>query len=84
MYQHIYTSKRYVLCEINSKLLEMGDWKYFDILVFQHKDDHVADRPESYDELVELLKDCDRVYSFHRVETKLHGAIAYDISIEGE
>ena len=78
---HVYTSKRYVLCTINSKLLEMGDWKYFYILVFQHKNSHEAEQPNSYEELVELLKDCDKVYSFDRVETMKHGAIAYDIII---
>ena len=78
---HVYTSKRYVLTTINSKLEEVGDWKYFDILVFKNKTSHEAEQPSSYDELVELLKDCDKVYSFNRVETIQHGAIAYDIII---
>lgn len=76
---HIYTNKRYVLNTIKSQLQDLGDFKYFDILVFEHKNSKVADRPSSYEELVELLKDCDAVYSFNRVETMLHGAIAYDI-----
>ena len=79
---HVYTSKRHVICEINSKLLEKNsDFKYLDILVFKHKDDHEAEKPNSMNELIELLKDCDSVYSFNRVETILHGAIAYDIII---
>ena len=78
---HIYTAKRYVLWTINSKLQELGDWKYFDILVLQHKNSHEAEQPNSYDELVELLKDVDSVYSFNQVETIQHGAIAYDIII---
>lgn len=78
---HVYTSKRHVLCEINSVLLDKGDFKYLDILIFKKKGDYVAEKPESYDELQELLKDCDSVYSFNRVETKLHGAVGYDIII---
>lgn len=80
---HIYTAKRYVLREIGSKLQDLGDFKYFDILVFKNKGDKVAERPESYEELEELLKDTDRVYSFDRVETLIHGAIGYDIIING-
>lgn len=79
---HIYTSKRKVLWEINSKLLELGDFKHLDILVFEHKDSKEATKPNSYEELVEILKNVDKVYSFNRVETILHGAIAYDIIIE--
>lgn len=81
-YHHIYTAKRKVLVDINTKLLELGDWKFFDILIFKHKGDHEAIQPRSYEELVEILKDVDSVYSFNRVETKLHGVIAYDIIIK--
>lgn len=76
---HIYTNKRYVLNTIKSQLQDLGDFKYFDILVFKNTKSGVADKPNSYEELIELLKDCDAVYSFNRVETNLHGAIAYDI-----
>ena len=84
---HIYTNKRRVLLEISEKLKYdyNGDFKYFDILVFKHnnpKHNRVGFKPESYEELVELLKDVDKVYSFDRVETSLHGAIGYDIVIE--
>lgn len=88
---HIYTSKRKVLLEISNKMKEMGDFKYLDILVIKSKhptnnifgNDGYADKPNSYEELVELLKDVDKVYSFNKVETKLHEAIGYDIIIEG-
>ena len=81
---HIYTAKRHVLLEISEKLKYdyKGDFKYFDILVFKHKDDHEAMKPNTYEELEHLLKDVDKVYAFNRVETKLHGAIGYDIIIE--
>ena len=79
---HIYTSKRIVLLEINSKLLELGDWKYFDILVFKHQNSKSAIKPGSYKQLQDLLKKYDKVYSFNKVETMLHGAIAYDIILE--
>ena len=79
---HIYTATRYVLRTISSKLQELGDFKHFDILVFKNKNDGIADKPNTYEELVELLKDYDSVYSFNRVETKLHGAIGYDIIIK--
>ena len=82
---HVYTSKRYVLLEISSKLKYdyNNDFKYLDILVFKHKGDHEAFKPNSYEELEDLLKEVDKVYSFNRVETMLHGAIGYDIIIEG-
>lgn len=76
---HIYTAKRYVLWTISSKLRELGDFKYFDILVFKNSKLGVADKPNSYEELQELLNDYDSVYAFNRVETNLHGAIGYDI-----
>lgn len=81
---HIYTNKRYVLLEISEKLKYdyNGDFKFFDILVFKHKGDHEAMKPNSYDELEQILKNVDKVYSFDRVETNLHGAIGYDIIIE--
>ena len=81
---HIYINKRHVLLEISEKLkYDYGnDFKYFDILVFKHKGDHEAFKPNSYEELEDLLKGVDSVYSFDRVETKLHGAIGYDIIIE--
>lgn len=78
---HIYTAKRKVLWTIKEKLDELGDFKYFDILVFKNKSSHEAQRPSSYDELLTLLKDCDSVYSFYQVETIKHGAVAYDIII---
>lgn len=84
---HIYTNKRYVLNTIKSQLQDLGDFKYFDIFVIKSSNpsnnifemNGVINKPNSYEELVELLKDCDAVYSFDRVETNLHGAIAYDI-----
>lgn len=82
-YHHIYTATRKVLVDINTQLLELGDWKYFDILIFKHKGDHEAIQPRSYEELAKILKDIDSVYSFNRVETNKHGAVAYDIIIEG-
>lgn len=78
---HIYTNKRYVLLTISDQLKELGDFKYFDILVFKNSKSGIADKPESFEELEELLKDCDSVYNFNKVETKLHGAIGYDIII---
>ena len=81
---HIYTNKRYVLLEISSKLKYDydNDFKYFDILVFKHKGDKQAEKPTSYKGLEQLLDGVDKVYSFDRVETMLHGAIGYDIIIE--
>ena len=79
---HVYTAKRYILCKINSRLQELGDWKYFDILVFKNKQSHEAEKPNSYDELVELLKNYDSVYNFYEVESLMHGAVAYDIILE--
>ena len=79
---YIYTDKRYVLRTIKEQLDELGDFKYFDILVFEHAASKHAEKPETYEELVELLKDCDMVLKFDRVETNLHGAIAYDITIK--
>ncbi len=78
---HVYTAKRYVLLTISNQLQELGDFKYFDILVFDHKGSGIANRPNSYEELEELLKGYDKVYDFSRVETMLHGAIGYDIII---
>ena len=72
-------NKNYVLRKISEKLNELGDWKYFDVLVFAHQQSLTAEKPESYEELVELLKDYDSVYQFNEVETNLHGAVAYDI-----
>ena len=85
---HVYTAKRKVLWEINSKLQEMGDFKYLDIqvikapILLENVKDIKTYWPKSYEELIELLKDVDKVYSFNRVETNLHGAIGYDIIIE--
>lgn len=85
---HVYTAKRKVLWEINSKMKEMGDFKYLDIQVLKaprHLDkveDIKSYWPKSYEELIELLKDVEAVYSFNQVETNLHGAIGYDIIIE--
>jgi len=79
---HIYTSKRKVLLDIGSKLEELGDWKHFDILVFNHKTSKSAKKPESYDELQNILSSYDKVYGFYEVETLLHGAVAYDIILE--
>lgn len=81
---HIYTAKRYVLTTINTKLQELGDWKYFDILVFKTRNSKEADKPESFEELVKLLEKYDKVYNFYEVATNLHGAVAYDIILEGE
>ena len=85
-WHHIYTSKRYVLLEISEKLKYdyNNDFKYFDILVFKNPRCGVANKPNSYQELEELLKDYDKVYDFNRVETKLHGAIGYDIILDGD
>lgn len=82
MEQHVYTSKNYVLITINSKLQELGDWKYFDILVFKNKGSNEATKVESYDELTDLLKGYDRVYSFYKVDSNVHGAEVYDIILE--
>lgn len=84
MVYHVYTSKRHVLLEISEKLKYdyNGDFKYFDILVFKHKGDNKAMKPNSFEELEEVLENVDKVYSFNRVETKLHGAIGYDIVID--
>ncbi len=81
---HIYTAKRKVLWEIGSKLQELGDFKYLDILVIKkkHGDDYIGKKPNSYKELIELLKDYGSVYDFYEVETILHGAIGYDIILE--
>lgn len=78
---HIYTAKRYVLLEISEKLKYdyNGDFKYFDILVLKDTKSGKAIKPNTYEELEQLLKDVDAVYSFNRVETNLHGAIGYDI-----
>ncbi len=84
MVYHVYTSKRHVLLEISEKLKYdyNGDFKYFDILVFKHKGDNKVMKPTSYEELEKVLENVDKVYSFNRVETKLHGAIGYDIVID--
>lgn len=71
---HVYTAKRKVLLTINQY-----DWNVLDILVFNHIDSFEAEQPKSYEELVELLKDYDKVYSFNKVETIKHGAVAFDI-----
>lgn len=80
---HIYTSKRYVLLEISERLKYdyNGDFKYFDILVFKDTKSGKAMKPTSYEELEQALKNVDKVYSFNRVETNLHGVIGYDIVI---
>ncbi len=80
-YHHIYTAKRYVLWTISDEMQRLGDFKFLDILVFKSSKSGVADKPESFEELEELLKDCDKVYNFNKVETKLHGAVGYDIVI---
>lgn len=77
--QHIYTAKRYVLLTISNDLREQGDFKYLDILVFENSKPGIPKRPASYEELETLLKDCDKVYAFNRVETKL--PVGYDIII---
>lgn len=82
MEQHVYTSKNYVLRTINSKLQELGDWKYFDILVFKNRKSNEASKVESYDELISLLKDYDKVYSFYKVNSNVHGLEVYDIILE--
>lgn len=87
---HIYTSKRYVLLTIKQKLEELGDFKYLDILVIksQKPSNNIFEmdgrlyKPKTYDELVELLKNIDKVYSFDRVETNIQGATGYDIIVE--
>ena len=63
---HIYTSKRYVLWTINSKYQELGDWKYFNILVFKHKKSHEAEMPDSYDELIKFCEE--KGYTFLSAE----------------
>ena len=77
----VYTSKSYVLRTISTKLNELGDFKYFDILIFKYKDSKSAYKPESYKQLEEKLKDVDKVYQFNKVESNLHGVVAYDIII---
>lgn len=74
---HIYTSTRYILRKLVNE-----DWNKLDILIFEHTDSHQAIQPKSYDELFNVLKNVDEVYSFDRVETIKHGAIAYDIIID--
>lgn len=75
---HVYTNKEHILLTIGTKYKSFGDWNMFDVLVFEHKDDTVANRPESYEELVDLLSDSKRVYSFYRVDSS-DGRLAYDI-----
>ena len=78
---HVYINKNKVLLDINTKQNELGGWKYLDILIFENKKSTTAYAPESFVDLIEKLKDVDKVYSFHEVETNLHGAVAYDIII---
>lgn len=75
-------NKRYVLVTIGTKYKELGDWKYFNILVFKSKNSHEAYSPSSYEELVSLLEEYESVYAFNEVESLRHGEIAYDIIIE--
>lgn len=82
MKRHVYTNKNYVLRTIKSKLDELGDWKYFNILIIAKLSSHRALSPTSYNELVEMLSDYDKVYSFHEVESLRHGEVAYDIVLE--
>lgn len=87
---HIYTAKRKVLWEIGSKLQELGDFKYLDILVLKTSNptrnvfewEGQSYKPNSYEELEDLLKDVDKVWSFDRVEADVQGAIGYDIIVE--
>ena len=85
-WHHIYTSKRYVLLEISEKLKYdcNNNFSRLDILVFKNPKNGFAEKPSTYQELEELLKDYDKVYDFNRVETQLHGAIGYDIILDGD
>lgn len=82
-YYHVCTNKNYVLRSISMRLQAKGDWKYLDVLVFKNREAKEADRPESYEELEELLKDYDKVYEFYEAESLQHGLICYDIILEG-
>ena len=79
---HIYTNKNYVLRTIGNEYQQLKDWKYFNIMVFENKHSHQAIFIDSYEQLVELLKDYDKVYSFYKVESLRNGEIAYDIILK--
>lgn len=80
-YMHVMTNKNYVLRSIRMRMQDK-DWSCIDVLIFKHKNSKEADKPTSYEELEELLKDYDRVYSFYEAQSLMHGVTCYDIILE--
>lgn len=77
MEHHVYTNTRKVLTTINSAY----ENDEIDVLVFQHKGDHEAEAPKTKQELAELLKGYDKVYSFYECESNAHWRV-FDIILE--
>lgn len=72
-------NKNLVLRTISSKLKEKGDFKYLDILVFKNKDSKEAESIDNLEQLEEILKDYQKVYSFYEAESAMNGLTCYDI-----
>ena len=84
MYQHMKTDKDYVLRTINIRLKQMdGRFECINITVYKNKEDKHPKMPTQYDEVIELLKDYDKVYEFYEMESAMHGLRCYDIILEG-
>lgn len=80
---HVYTSKNYVLRKISSVYNRTKKWSTMDILIFKNNKSHIAKGVSSYDELVKLLEEYEKVYSFREYkDVAVHGAHIYDIILE--
>lgn len=79
---HIYTATRYVLVTIKTEIDYETSWDDLSVLVFKTGDAKEATKPKTYEDLVKLLEDYDKVYDFYRVKLD-NGEIGYDIILEG-
>ena len=83
-YMHVYNAKGYVLRTINIHMNKHeGDFNSVNILVRKNKDDKHGKMPTKYEELIDLLKDYDKVYDFYEWDSLMHGVKCYDIVLEG-
>lgn len=82
-YKHMCTDKEYLLRTINLHLKKYDNNFYsVNIMVGKNKKDQHPVMPTKYDELIDLLKDYDKVYEFYEFDSLRRGVKCYDIILE--
>lgn len=83
-YMHVCTNKDYVLRVINIHMKKHdNNFNSVSIMIGKSEKDKHPKMPTRYEELIELLKDYDKVYEFYEFDSSMHGVKSYNIILEG-